>query len=72
MKIDDLFNTSLDEVSFRLVVLALTNFSSEELSVADEPDTAKEFYDRGDPPPFLSGKERILAFHQVKIAPPLS
>ena len=72
MKIDDLFNTSLEEVSFQLVVQILKTISGESYSINELPCTVKEIFDRGDPPPLLSGKERILALHQVKIAPPLS
>ncbi len=72
MKIDELLNTTFKEVSFKIVISLLKIIGNEEFSYHDKNILDKEFYFRGELPPLLSGKEKILAYRQVKIAPPLS
>ncbi len=72
MKIDEFINTSFEEVSFKLFITLLKIIGNEEFSYYDKNILDKEFYFQGELPPLLSGKEKILAYHQVKLAPPLS
>jgi hypothetical protein len=71
-QLDDYFGTTAENKPLRQFVLQtcitdfVTNPGLEELSIS------KNFFHSGDPPPLLSGKDRVLAYHQAKVAPPLS
>jgi hypothetical protein len=67
LKIDDSYTPAQVKVSFEVLALAAPLFENEVLLKENEPLSAGTFI--SDPSPPLSGRQKLLEIHQLKLAP---
>jgi hypothetical protein len=69
LKIDDSYTSSQDKASFKIFFTALKLYENELLFSETFSEPANYFFSDSSPP--ITGRQRLLEFHQLKLSPEL-